>query len=227
MAGPVAIKRFYYGLGALALVGAGIIWWAARGDDGVTVTTAMPPGSPVGAEVLPGYVVGSDSAPVEVIEYADFQCPACRVFTILTFPDVYERLIKTGRVKWRFRDRPLSGHDRAPLAHHAAACAGEQDRFWGMHDQLYHFQPDWSTGLGVARKFRNYARTVGLDIDRYEECMDSNRFQARIAATAQQATNDGVTSTPTLVVGGVRVSGSVAYDRLKAIIDSVAERSTS
>lgn len=224
MAGPVAVKQFYIVLAAIAVVGGGAIWWLGRGSNtqAGAVREAPTAITEVSSDALPGNVMGSDSARLEVVEYADFQCPACRIFTVLTMPDVVERLVKTGRIRWRFRDFPLPGHDKSPAAHHAAACAGEQGKFWPMHDQLYATQDEWATGGGTDRKMRNLARDAGLDLDRYDECTSSRRYEARLVASREQAAAQGVQSTPTFVIGGVQIAGTIPYDRLRAIIDSVA-----
>lgn len=228
MAGSVAINRFYVALAAIAVAGGGAIWWLGRGSSSEAgavraAASAIAGGS---TDALPGYVMGSDSARLEVVEYADFQCPACRIFTILTMPDVSERLVKTGRIRWRFRDFPLPGHDKSPAAHHAAACAGEQGKFWPMHDQLYAHQDEWATGGGTDRKMRNLARDAGLDLDRYDDCTSSRRYEAGLVASREQAAAQGVQSTPTFVIGGVQIAGTIPYDRLRAIIDSVAPATT-
>jgi len=220
MAKSVKTNRFYVVLGVIALAGGAAIFWS-RGDRGAQSGTLKPlEGSSAGAEAMPGYVVGSDSAKLEVLEYADFQCPACRMFTIITKPDVDERLVKPGLIRWRFRDRPLDGHAKSPVAHHAAACAGEQGKFWSMHDQLYLNQSDW-VGGGTEKKIRSYAEKAGVDLAKYDECMKSQRYRARLAASAEQATAQGITSTPTFVFGPRMVSGALAYDALKAIVDSI------
>jgi protein-disulfide isomerase len=173
---------------------------------------------------FPGYLLGSDSAPVEVVEYADFQCPACAQFAILTMHDVQERLIQAGRVRWRFRDFPLEDHDKSRLAHHAAACAGEQNQFWAMHDQIYYGQSRWysTRPSAAARTFRDYGRAIGLDLDAYDACMETGRYQARIEASVQEGIGIGVNSTPTFVIGGAKVPGSLPYDGLRRMIDSIA-----
>jgi len=229
MAGAVALKRFYVILAVLAVAGGVAIWQLGRSRAGQAGTVQVAPAPVTGgagaagaAEAMPGYVMGSDSAALEVVEYADFQCPACRIFSILTMPDVVERLVRPGRIRWRFRDFPLPGHDRSPLAHHAAACAGEQGKFWAMHDQLYAGQDQWAAGGGADRKIRDLARTAGVDLGQYDECTRSRRYEARLAASRDFAAAQGVQSTPTFVIGSVRVSGTIPYDQLKAIVDSLA-----
>ncbi|NIR45311.1 MAG: thioredoxin domain-containing protein, partial [Gemmatimonadetes bacterium] len=117
MARSMNMKVFYIGLGVIAVAGGVALWLAARGGGGGPVSVAP---MPVDIGSFDGYTIGSDSAPVEVVEFADFQCPACARFAILTAPDLKSRLVATGRVRWTFRDFPLPIHDKAELAHHAA-----------------------------------------------------------------------------------------------------------
>ncbi len=219
MAESMNLKPFYFGLAAVAVIGiGGLLWARSGGRSGAEVV------EPVSVSVtgFEGYVIGSDAAPVEVIEYADFQCPACAHFAILTGPDVRQRLVATGQVRWRFFDFPLPMHPNAPAAHHAAACAAEQGRFWEMHDQLFFHQSEWAGMSRPARRFRDYAKAVGLDQGQFDTCLESDRYAARIEATKQEAVTRGVQSTPTFIVGNLRVSGSLPYDSLKALVDRAA-----
>ena len=224
MARALGPKQFYALLGGIAVVGVAWLWLSARGGSQPPVLETLPAGAVTAAGDFPGYVLGSDSAPVEVVEYADFQCPACAQFVILTMHDVKERLIQTGRVRWRFRDFPLESHDKSRLAHHAAACAGEQNQFWAMHDQLYYGQARWynERSAGAGRMYRAFARAIGLDLGAYNACMESGRYQARIEASVQEGLRIGVGSTPTFLIGDTRVVQALPYDPLRQLIDSLA-----
>ncbi len=105
---------------------------------------------------------------------------------------------------------------------YAAACADEQGRFWEMHDQLFYGQSTWAGERNPYGRFRDYARAVGIDLGRYDECMESARYSARIEASVRDAERLGVSSTPTFIIGNRRYPGFMAYDALRAVIDSVA-----
>jgi protein-disulfide isomerase len=220
MAGSRRLTTFYAALGVIALAGGAVIWMSARGGE------AGPEALPASASdtaLHPGYTLGRDDAPVVVDDYSDFQCPACAQLAVLTLPDVKTRLVETGMVKWRFHDRPLPGHTRSPAAHHAAACADEQDRFWQMHDQLYFQQSTWARDANHERRFRDYARAIGLDMGRYDDCMRSNRYRQRIGNSVEAAATAGINSTPTLFINGRRYEPRVlAFDSLKAAIERAA-----
>lgn len=215
-----SLKPFYVGLGVIALAGAVLIY-LARGRGGeVTAVDALPPVTD--GTVFEGHVIGSDSAPVTIVEYADFQCPACAQFAILTGPDVKQRLVATGQVRWIFRDLPLNMHPNSMVAHHAAQCAGEQGRFWEMHDQLYFNHGRWVSERRPDRPIRDLAAAIQLDMDRYGECMNANRYMDRLRQMQADAAARGITSTPTFEIDGRRVSGALLYDDLKALVDRAA-----
>ena len=144
MAAGRSLKPFYIGLVVVAVTGGLMIARSMNQSRG----SAPGPGvllPPIALASGPrGVVLGSDSAPVEIAEYSDFQCPFCARFAVLQLPDIRERLINTGRVRWRFMNFPLDGHPNTRPAHLAAACAAEQGRFWEMHDAVYQGQGDWS-----------------------------------------------------------------------------------
>lgn len=225
MAQGMNLKPFYWGLGVIA-VGGGAWIWTSMNRGGVEMyAQPVPAAETAAATGFPGYATGNDSAPVEVHEYADFTCPYCARFAILTFPDVESRLIQTGKVRWRFHDRPLGGageHANSYIAAHAAACAGEQDRFWPMHDQLFANQGAWVGERNPERSFRSYAGAIGLDAERYDDCMRSGRFRARIQAEVEAAEQLGINSTPTFVIGRTRIPAFLAYDELKRVIESLS-----
>ena len=213
MAQSMNLKPFYVVLGVIALVGAAAIWMARTDGSAVEVGP-----TPVSATSFPGHVLGSDSAAVEIVEYADFECGACAHFAILTLPDIKQRLVATGRVRLRYRDFPLPGHSQSPAAHMAAACAGEQGRFWEMADQLYFGQQAWVRDRRPARRFEQYAEAIGLDMKQYEDCVDEDRYAAQIAAGREEGMTVGVNSTPSFLIGGLLVAGSISYDSVVALV---------
>lgn len=175
-----------------------------------------------------GILKGNPDAPVQVIEFADFECPACGNFAMVTAPDVMNRLVATGQVAFRFYDLPLEMHRNAVPAHNAAHCANEQGKFWEMADLIFAGQFDWNTqaSRNPKRIFEGYAERLGLDVGKWNECVDSGRMLPQIMANREEAGRYRVRSTPTFVIGGTVVEGSIPYDEFKRYVDAALAQAT-
>ncbi|HYF38344.1 MAG TPA: thioredoxin domain-containing protein [Gemmatimonadales bacterium] len=217
------VKRFYSILAAVALFGLGVLAYLLLKPD----TVSIPANVTIQASDTSGfrgYVKGSPEAPVEITEFADYQCPFCQTFATLQMPTLEERLIKTGRIRWRYRDFPLEQHAFARLAAHSAACADEQGKYWDQHQRIYEGQSEWSGARNAAPIFRNYARAAGLDLDRYDTCMKAGKYAGRIQASYNEGVQLGVNSTPTLLVGDRLYRGRFDSDAIIKLVDSLAPR---
>jgi protein-disulfide isomerase len=126
----------------------------------------------------------------------------------------------------RFRGFALYQVSLLPL--NAAHCAGEQGRFWEMHDALmfnqneWYSDPEWFTSRSTLRTFRRYAREAGADVDSYDQCMEEGRYYDRIIATREEISASGLRSTPTFVVGPYRATGMIPYDSLRTLVEKAA-----
>jgi protein-disulfide isomerase len=210
-------RWFYIVLAVLLIVGiATLAYLAARPNQ--SVAQVDPTIVPVANQ---GHVIGSDSALVEVTEFADFECPACGNFANLTEPDVRARLVNTGLIRFRFMDYPLPMHPNTWSAHMAAWCAGEQGKFWEMHDAIFLNQDRWSaeTTRRPDNVLNPLARQVGVNMSQYESCVRARKYQPQIQANVNEATRRGVNSTPTFVIGNKQVATSISYDQFKRLVD--------
>jgi len=225
-ASPNGMTRFYTILGAVAVVGIGLLGYQLSRPATVSIpaNVTIQPSDTAGFR---GYLKGSDSAAVEITEYADYQCPFCQTFATLQMPTIEERLIKTGRLRWRYRDFPLQQHAYSRIAAHSAACADEQGKFWPQHEHIYEGQSEWAESRDGADIFRRYAREVGLDLAKYDACMSAGKYAGRIQASYEEGARAGVTSTPTLLVGGRLYKGRFDSDAITRLVDSLAPRATS
>jgi protein-disulfide isomerase len=210
-------RGFWIAIGLLALLGVtGLSWMASRPKVRVA---QLDPNLP--AVKVEGYVLGSPTAPIEVIEYADFECGVCGHFATLTEPDVRSRYVNTGRIRYRFLDFPLPMHRNTMDAHLAAACANDQGKFWEMHDQIFAYQDRWN-GEATTRPrgpLAEVAKSVGLDMTKYDACMEAETHRPRIEASAREAERQGIGQTPTFIIGGQVVPGSLPFDRFKVLLD--------
>jgi len=217
-----SLRTFYLILGVVAVVGIALIVRAATRRPLAPLVMAECGGPPLGGVPAAGHALGPDSAPVRITEYADFECPTCARFAIVTMPDVMQRLIPTGKLRWEFFDFPLDQHANSPLAHVAAACASAQGKFWEMEYTLYDHQDAWFADKNPERKFLDYGRQVGLDTDSLRACMDERRPWPQIEANRCSGEKLAVQGTPTFYVNGREIPFTPAYDDFARIVDSAA-----
>ena len=173
---------------------------------------------------------GVSTAPVALVGYSDFQCPFCRRFAVETLPRLRRVYVATGRLVLAFRHLPLSIHEHAVEQSRAAACAGEQNMFWPMHDLLFTRPVEsFPSGLEAA------AGSLGLSPGRFQACVtdDNGRSAQAITNDVASAKNLGITGTPTFLVGDVigpnrvHVSSVIAGARPWADFERSIERALS
>jgi protein-disulfide isomerase len=194
-----------------------------RGRAGASPTG---PGAAVAVDGAP--TKGDKDARVTLVEFSDYQCPFCGRFYRETWPEIERDYVKTGKVKYVFRDFPLEGlHPRALKAAEAAHCAGEQGKYWAMHDRLFEGQAALED-----RDLTQHAGAVGLDAARFEECLQSARYTAQVRQSLQDGVQLGVSGTPTFIVGlsepgsssikaAAILRGAQPYATFKQALDSV------
>jgi len=224
MAGTQAgVKRFYTLFAVLALAGIGVLAYLLLKPSTISIPANVTI-QPSDTSGFHGYVKGSKDAPVEITEFADYQCPFCQTFATLQMPTIEDRLINSGRLRWRYRDFPLQQHQFSRLAAHSAACADEQGKYWAQHEQIYQNQSEWAAVRDAGPLFRNYARTAGLDLGRYDACMKAGKYAGRIQASYNEGVQLGVSSTPTLLIGNRLYRGRLDSDAIIKMVDSLAPR---
>lgn len=154
-------------------------------------------------QLAQGVQKGDPDAPVTILEFADYQCPACSQYAQMVAPQVDERLVQTGRAKYVFYDFPIvSGHPNSFLAARAARCAGDQDRYWEYHDHLFRTQGRWSSMGSVVGTFVDYAEELGLDRGEFEACLRSDKFADVVTANLELGRQLGIPGTPSFLVRG-------------------------
>lgn len=151
---------------------------------------------------------GSPEAPVTVIEYGDFQCPSCGAFANDAEAAFEQAYVDTGKVRLIYHDFPLPQHEHAILAASAARAAGEQGKFWQMHEQLFARQRAWSVAANARALMSGYAVVLGLDQKAFDQVIDSGKYTAALQAAAEQASQRGVNATPTFEVNGKLVDAA-------------------
>jgi len=137
-------------------------------------------------------------------------------------PQLVENYIDTGKVRYTFKDFPLTSiHPQAVEASLAAECAGEQDAYWEMHDKLFNEQGRWSGQANSLESYSAFAEEIGLDIAAFEQCMEEERYAENISQNFQEGVDAGVTGTPAFFINGQFVSGAQPYEVFQQIIDGL------
>jgi protein-disulfide isomerase len=148
---------------------------------------------------------GPKSAKVTVVEFADFQCPACAAF----HPEMKKILSDyNGKIYFVYRHFPLPMHKNARGAAQAAEAAAAQGKFWPMYDQLFEKQSEWSEVANPTDLFASYAKNVKLDEEKFKKAVEESNGTATIQKGIDDGNKAGVNSTPTLFVNGKKVEGA-------------------
>ena len=170
--------------------------------------------------------LGSDSAPITIVEFGDYQCEACYAWFHTTRDTLIDNYVETGKAKLIFVDLPFLGRD-SPMAAQASYCAEDQGQYWEYHTMLYTFQdghPD--SGWADRDRLNSFAFSLDMNIDEFNDCMDSSKYKNRVKANYDEAVKNGAQSTPTFIIiseDGKReqFSGSQPYSVFAATIESM------
>jgi protein-disulfide isomerase len=165
------------------------------------------------------YFLGAENAPITMIEYTDYQCPYCQAYTIQTFPEIKQKDISTGRVKYIVKDLPITGHTKAYNASNATRCSGEQGLYWEMHEKIFLAQRNWSGASDVDATFAEYAEELGADKETFEVCIATNKYAEQIAGDVQEANSVGISGTPSFTVNGFVAIGAQPYKNFAAMFE--------
>lgn len=170
---------------------------------------------------------GANQSGVVLLEYGDFQCPACGAY----YPILQEVKTKyTDQISFQFRHFPIvSSHPNAMAAHRAAEAAARQDRFWDMHDMLYETQPSWEGSTNAATIFEGYAQQLGLDVQKYKQDLADSRTKDIIDADMAAGKEAGVAGTPSFFLDGKKIESTprTIEDFSKLIDEAIAAKSKS
>lgn len=226
---PAAKRRssltpLYALLGLIVLAGAAILYRQTQKSGGEAASAPVPVVmDPAALQRLPGMSIGRPDAPITILEFADFQCPGCGQWARFMEPVIKERLVDTGRARYVFYDFPLSNHKHSFLASRAARCANEQGKFWEMHGAIFAKQSNWSFEDDAVPLFVEYARGVGVDEGKFEQCLRSDKYAQEVSQSAKLGESLGVGSTPTVFVNGQRLpSVPRSYAEFEAQLERIA-----
>lgn len=165
--------------------------------------------------------IGSPSASVTLVEFGDFQCPACGAYH-----PVVKKLTETYKdsLILVFRHFPLPSHPNALPAARAVEAAGKQRKFWEMYDKVYTTQKDWSAEKNVSDVFAGYAKEFGLNVEQFKKDMDGSDVQKRIDNDVVDANTIGINATPTFFLNGEKIINPRSFEEFEAIIRAAIEK---
>ncbi len=150
-------------------------------------------------------IKGKKDAPVTMVEFSDYQCPFCGRFFRSTLPTLKAEYVDTGKVRYAFRDFPLDRiHPYARKAAEAAHCAGDQGKYWEMHDVLFQNQ----RGLEVD-KLKEYAHSLDLDAAAFATCVDTGKYKTKVQKNLEDGIKAGVRGTPSFFIGKTKPDGTI------------------
>ena len=160
-------------------------------------------------------VKGDKNAPVTIVEFSDYECPFCARFYTQTLSQIDEQYIKTGKVNLVYRDYPLGFHQQAQKAAEAAECAGEQGKYFDMHDKLFE-----EGVVGGIASYKQFAGQMGLDQGKFDECLDSGAMAEEVQKDLADGSKYGVQGTPAFFVNGKLISGAQPFPAFQQAIEA-------
>ena len=179
------------------------------------ISTAM--GSPI---------LGNPLAPITIVEFGDYQCHQCYNWFHNTKPMIMRDYIETGKANLVFVDFAFLGKD-SPKAAQATYCADDQNMYWEYHNSLYNSQESKiDSGWASSERLKAFAFNLNLDMELFNECIDSEKYSKRIQYNSQQARDNGVRGTPGFFIVGSdydqqQIGGAQPFSVFKRILDSM------
>ena len=152
-------------------------------------------------EIARGTEMGDPDAPVTIMDFSDYQCPACRSFALQAKPFLQDRFIDEGLANFVYYDFPLPHFPHSFLAARAARCAGDQDAYWPYHDRLFASQSEWSGQSDPFSSFVGYAADLGLNRGDFRSCLGSDEHAEVVSANIELGRRLGVSGTPGIFLG--------------------------
>lgn len=200
------------GIGGIVIILAFIVFLMSSSNSQIRPTVADP-------NLLvktTSHKIAADSAKVIVVEFGDYQCPACGQ----AHPIVKKVLADyQGKINFVFRNFPLPQHKNGLVAAEAAEAAGAQGKFWEMYDKLYETQNSWAELENPTQIFVQYAKDLNLDSVKFEQDLATNKYADIISSDKADGNALGVNATPTFFINGEKFASVLSYQEFKNKID--------
>lgn len=167
--------------------------------------------------------LGSANAKVTVVEYADYQCPYCEQFYTKVWSDLKTKYIDTGKIKFIYQDFAFLGPDSNTAAE-ATHCAADQNKFWQYHEYLFKNQGAEGSGWAALDHQKQFAKDLGLNTDKFNQCMDSGKYKQEVLDQTAQGKTYGVTATPSVFINGTLILGAQPLASFEKAIDDALSK---
>jgi protein-disulfide isomerase len=210
------VKRYYFAVIPIAITIIAVYYMATPHENKsneLTPQMMIQNGSPM---------LGDVNAKVTIVEFGDYQCTYCHLFHENTKDALLQQYVDTGKANFVFRDFPLNGPDSV-LAAEAAYCAGDQDKYWQYHDELYKNWAGEKTGWVNQKSLDRFATTVGLEMDKFDKCMSDNKYEQKVLDNQKFGENIGIDGTPSFIIFSgkdiTKVVGAQPLSAFQQVID--------
>lgn len=184
---------------------------------------APAPGKKVNVDIGHFPVLGNKDAKVTIIEFADFQCPFCERFYTGAEAEIIKNYVDKGLAKFAFRNYAFLGAE-STWAAEAVECANEQGKFWEFHNYLYTHQGGENVGAFSKDNLKKFAKELNLDANKFDSCLDSDKYAKNVADDLAAGKEAGVNGTPGTFVNGQLVVGAQPFSAFKTLIDSELQK---
>jgi len=171
-----------------------------------------------------GWTRGNEAARITLVEFADFQCPACKAYQPFVAQLLADKEVGP-QVKLLFKHFPLSIHKNAIAAARASEAAGIQGKFWEYHDLLYEKQEEWAElpALDAEKMFVGYADSLKLDKSKFELDLKSDVLAEKVTSQVSEGASAGVLGTPSFFINGKKIENPQSLDEFKQIIQDASK----
>ena len=211
-------------IAALLISGSVVFYSLNAGGLGANIKKAGESivGEKVNVSVDNDAFIGNSKAKVTIVEFSDFQCPFCRSFWSGAYQQIKSEYVDTGKVKFVYRDYPLSFHPASQVSAEASECADEQGKYWEMHDKIFGEQAKKGTGTVTygAVELKKWASQIGLDSAKFNQCLDSEKYKSEVEKDLADGSAYGVSGTPAFFINGRPLVGAQPFSEFKSLIDS-------
>ncbi|MBU1127119.1 DsbA family protein, partial [Patescibacteria group bacterium] len=150
-------------------------------------------------------IKGEENAPITIVEFSEYQCPYCKRYVDTTYGLLFEEY--GDKIRYIFHDYPLSFHPHAQILSEAARCAGDQGKYWEMHDVLFGDDREFIDKTNIDEDLSSFAKKIGLNVAQFNSCLEEGTFTKAVKDDFNLGSSLGVSGTPTFFVNGQMLVG--------------------